>query len=120
MFSWISLQGCISQIRSCSRSLLHASWMLSSIIHCDVKSSNILLDANFNATIADFGLAKMLVKHGESDTMSRSVLLRIHSPEYTYTTKVNEKIDVYSFGVVLLELTTRKEPNDGDEHISLA
>ncbi|KAF9616336.1 hypothetical protein IFM89_029590 [Coptis chinensis] len=40
--------------------------------------------------------------------------------KYTYTTKVNEKIDVYSFGVVLLELTTGKEPNDGDEHISLA
>ncbi|KAF9614100.1 hypothetical protein IFM89_015362 [Coptis chinensis] len=87
-----------------------------SIIHCDVKSSNILLDANFNATIADFGLAKMLVKHGESDTMSRVAVLYgyiapgwlIEFREYTYTTKVNEKIDVYSFGVVLLELTTER------------
>lgn len=40
--------------------------------------------------------------------------------EYAYTTKVNEKTDVYSFGVVLLELVTGREPNEGEEHTSLA
>lgn len=40
--------------------------------------------------------------------------------EYAYTTTINEKIDVYSFGVVLLELTTGREPNSGDEHMGLA
>ncbi|WVZ15972.1 hypothetical protein V8G54_013538 [Vigna mungo] len=40
--------------------------------------------------------------------------------QYAQTTRVNEKIDVYSFGVVLLELTTGKEANHGDEYSSLA
>lgn len=44
----------------------------------------------------------------------------IENAEYAQTKRVNEKVDVYSFGVILLELTTGKEANYGDEHSSLA
>lgn len=92
------------------------------IIHQDVKSSNILLDSDFNAKIADFGLAKMLIaQEGEANTMSAVAgSFGYIAPEYAYSTRVSEKVDVYSFGVVLLELATGREANDGDEHTSLA
>lgn len=81
------------------------------IVHRDVKSNNILLDSNFEAHVADFGLAKFLQDSGTSECMSAIAgSYGYIAPEYAYTLKVDEKSDVYSFGVVLMELITGKKP----------
>jgi hypothetical protein len=81
------------------------------IIHRDVKSNNILLDSNFEAHVADFGLAKFLQDSGTSECMSAIAgSYGYIAPEYAYTLKVDEKSDVYSFGVVLLELVCGRKP----------
>ncbi|XP_010536408.1 PREDICTED: receptor protein kinase CLAVATA1-like [Tarenaya hassleriana] len=81
------------------------------ILHRDVKSNNILLDSDFEAHVADFGLAKFLEDGAVSECMSSIAgSYGYIAPEYAYTLKVDEKSDVYSFGVVLLELITGRKP----------
>ncbi|CAN1844608.1 Receptor-like protein kinase HSL1 [Linum perenne] len=84
------------------------------IVHRDVKSNNILLDGEFGARVADFGVAKIV--HGvNKGTQSMSVIAGSYgyiAPEYAYTLRVNEKSDIYSFGVVILELVTGRLPVD--------
>lgn len=82
------------------------------IIHRDVKSNNILLDADFGARVADFGLAKVLQSYEKGIDFMSAIAgsYGYIAPEYAYTLKVNEKSDIYSFGVVLLELVTGKQP----------
>ncbi|KAJ6991519.1 receptor-like protein kinase HSL1 [Populus alba] len=84
------------------------------IVHRDVKSNNILLDAEFGARVADFGVAKVF-QGVNKGTESMSVIAGscgYIAPEYAYTVRVNEKSDIYSFGVVILELVTGRLPID--------
>ncbi|XP_044491406.1 probable receptor-like protein kinase At2g42960 [Mangifera indica] len=82
------------------------------VVHRDIKSSNILIDDEFNAKVSDFGLAKLL-DFGESHITTRVMgTFGYVAPEYANTGLLNEKSDIYSFGVLLLEAVTGRDPVD--------
>ncbi|GJN14999.1 hypothetical protein PR202_gb01883 [Eleusine coracana subsp. coracana] len=81
-------------------------------LHRDVKTSNILLNANHEAKIADFGLLKAF-QHDDDTHVSTVRVVGTHgylAPEYAAALQLTEKSDVYSFGVVLLEMITGQPP----------
>lgn len=82
------------------------------VIHRDFKSSNILLDASFNAKLSDFGLAVTSAGCAGNTNIDLVGTLGYVAPEYMLDGKLTEKSDVYAYGVVLLELLFGRKPID--------
>ncbi|KAK1408460.1 hypothetical protein QVD17_40254 [Tagetes erecta] len=83
------------------------------IVHCDVRSSNVLVFDDFETKLADFSLSNLSSDNGARLHSTRVLgTFGYHAPEYAMTGQITQKSDVYSFGVILLELLTGRKPVD--------
>ncbi|XP_030958851.1 L-type lectin-domain containing receptor kinase IX.1-like [Quercus lobata] len=90
---------------------LHEEWE-QCVVHRDIKSSNIMLDSNFNAKLGDFGLARLVDHELGLQTTVVAGTMGYLAPECFTTGTASKESDVYSFGVVCLEIACGRKPVD--------
>ncbi|KAJ7949546.1 putative Receptor protein kinase [Quillaja saponaria] len=81
------------------------------ILHRDISSKNVLMSADLEAHVSDFGIARFLKLDGSNWTTFAGTY-GYSAPELAYTMVVTEKCDVYSFGILVLEVLMGKHPGD--------
>ncbi|KAG0578380.1 hypothetical protein KC19_4G018800 [Ceratodon purpureus] len=84
------------------------------VLHRDIKSSNVMLDANLKAHLGDFGLARLMDHPKLDKTTIAAGTIGYMAPEVSYTGKATKQSDVYSFGILILEVVCGRRPLDLD------